>query len=49
VLERLGNVQVLGHLGIDGGILFVPTVYYRMQVSSGHGIPGGEQGHIPAA
>ena len=47
VLKRFGNVKVLGYFGIDGGILFIPPVHHGMQVSSGHGIPGGEQCHIP--
>ena len=42
VFERFGDMKVLGHFGIDGGILFVPAVYYGMQVSSRHGIASGE-------
>ena len=48
VLERFGDVKVLGYFGIDGGILFIPPVDHGMQASAGHGIPGGEQRHIPA-
>src|SRR5690242_17191035 len=48
VLERFRNVKVFGYFGIDGGVLFIPSVHYGMQVSAGHRIPAGEQRHIPA-
>ena len=48
MLEHFGDVKILGDLGINGGILFIPPIDHGMQVSSGHGIPSGEQRHIPA-
>ena len=38
VLEHFGNMKVFGDFRIDGGILFIPPVYYGMQVSAGHRI-----------
>src|SRR5207245_7516921 len=43
-----GDVKVLGYFRIDGGIFFITPVYDGMQVSSAHGVPSGEQRHIPA-
>jgi len=42
VLERFGDVKMLGYFGIDGGILFIPAVNHSMQVSARNRIPGGE-------
>ena len=49
VFERFGDVQIFGHFGIDGGILFIALVHNGMQVGAGHGISGGKQSHVPAA
>ncbi len=42
VFEGLGNVKVLGHFRVDGAVLFVPAVDYRMQTGMCNGIAGGE-------
>src|ERR1700728_5117167 len=48
-LERLGDMKVFGHFGIDGGIFFVTLVHHGMEASAGDRIPAGEQSHIPAS
>ena len=49
VLERFRDVQIFGHLGIGGGILLIALVDHGVEPGAGDRIPGGEQGHVPAA
>src|ERR1700733_7240109 len=41
-------MKILGDLGINGAILFIPAVDHGMQAGAGSGIPGSEQRDVPA-
>ena len=47
VLEHFGDVKVFGSFRIDSRIFFIAPIYYGMEVSASHRIPGGEQRHVP--
>ena len=49
VLERFGDVKVLGDLGIGGGVLLITPVDHGVEPGARDGVPGGEQGYVPAA
>ncbi len=49
VLERFRDVKVFGHLGIGGGVLLIALVDHGVEPGAGDRVPGGEQGHVPAA
>ena len=49
VLERFRDVKVFGHLGVGGGVFLVALVNHGVEPGAGDRVPGGEQGHVPAA
>ena len=49
VLERFRDVKVFGDLGIGGGVLLITLVDHGVEPGAGDRVPGGEQGHVPAA